>query len=161
MRSCYPTQLYQNSRGPDNQFGTDEKLYIRFQGIDEAGRVDEVDIKFPNQSTNREKHSQPHWVLCSMSCPEFLTWGFGFFLVRQVPASLQTEGGKKRFFRVEHKPVMYNYSHSEVRMYNDKLFKEEGPKKPKHGLKKMYRVRLRDVIEILREPDDEPYVCNP
>ena len=157
MPSQIPDQMRRNGREPDPVFSPYEDLYIRFDKMS-GHHVNPAGISAKNQSVNRSKYSQPKWVL--LACyPSYLEWGYGSFLVKNIPDNLITPGGVRIDFKVEHEPEEENYSHSVICPY------KEGARykqiKNKHEVKLKFRVKLSQRIKILKEPNILPPQQNP
>ena len=143
MELPIPDEMRRKARPVDPNFSPDEDLYIRFQNLD-GEKINPLDIRYPDQSVNRSKYSQPEWVLL----PKFEDWGYGAFEVRDVPPSITSETNVTHYLAVEHVPLDENYSHSEVRSYkNGKRVKQ---KQRKVGL--LFRVRISQRARVLKKP---------
>lgn len=150
----YPQRLRINGRGLDNTFEPDERLYVRLMNIDqETNQLDFGDIRCPDQSVNRGKYSIPQDVLWCKS--QYLNdSGYGFFSVKQVPTSLKDGTGQVVYFFVEHDPIkeddkyLENYSHSEVRAYQN----GERQKKVSRHIKIIFRQTIAELVSVLCLP---------
>ncbi|MFZ0052557.1 MAG: hypothetical protein WAK96_12350 [Desulfobaccales bacterium] len=124
----------------------EEGLYIRFQSV-ERNEVPISEIKFPDQSLNRARYSEAHWVLI----PIFHNWGYGIIKVRDVPREISLPSGKTNTCRIEHAPEEENYSHCEVRAYKNGMRVNNNNKDKQLGLK--FRENFRRKIEISKYPE--------
>ncbi len=106
--------MLRNGRPEDPIFRPEELLYRRYRNdhwID--GLFSPAGFKFPKQSVNRQKYSEPEDVVFS---EDGIFDGFGVleFAVRDVPSSLEEEGTPVYIFFLKHIPLEDNYAHSEI-----------------------------------------------
>ncbi len=143
-----PEEMYRNNRPEDPDFDAEEVLYFRFANLID-GEISLPSIKFPNQSVNRSKYSEPEWVLYS-NYPSVVHWGIASFRVREIPERLESNGGIKWEFIPKHVPEEENYSHSEIKP----LRNGEEMRHPKNKLiKAKYKIYIRKCAKVLKKPD--------
>jgi hypothetical protein len=137
----YPANLLCNGRAADNYFELDEKLYIfTSEYVDEGGRIEGVDLRPPDISTNRSKYSAPADVLFS-GYPRYLGFGVAESLARDIPPTKVDGNGNEYEFVVEHDPTCVhptlpdNYSHTEIRGYRGLTRQKQWPPKVRREFK--------------------------
>jgi hypothetical protein len=151
MEDEIPKEMYRQGRPPDPNFPPEECLFIRFQKMD-GGKVHISDLRYPDQSANREKYSQPEWILFPLS--KFGDWGYGFIRVREVPPEipeirLATAAWNR--CQVEHDPEEENYSHSEIRGYKNAIRVTNNNRKKTIEAKFRDELRRKIVIQLYPE----------
>lgn len=149
MEDKIPEEMYCQGRPPDPNFTPAECLFIRFQNMD-GGKVHISDLRYPDQSANREKYSQPEWILFPLS--NFGDWGYGFIRVREVPSEIRLATGACNRCQVEHDPEEENYSHSEIRGYKNSTRVNNNTRKKK--IEAEFRDELRRKIVIQWYPKE-------
>jgi hypothetical protein len=155
MRNDLPEEMYRNGRPLVNEFDVKEKLYTRFKELDPNGKIPLVSIHI-NHSVNRERFSEPHWVLYSIY-PEqdhFLNWGYGFLTWESLPSQIMPPppGNVQYDIKVEHDPEECNYSHCEIRVYKNGDFTSRVMNINNRRTKKEYQKAIRDQINVLKGP---------
>lgn len=158
-----PQRMMRNGRADDPVFSTDEQLYmrIRHEWIDENYRIKPPFIRFPDQSVNREKYSEPYDVLLpnkDKTPPDQVFWGVASITVGNVPCAekKQVENRDKKNqeaqlkFTVEHDPVEDNFGHSELRVYKNGTRETKG--RVNDIAKKAYRTKLALKTRIVIDP---------
>jgi len=151
MDNGFPEELLVRGRLIDPNFSPEEKLYIRFNQI-YGGKVAISEIKYPDQSMNRSKYSEPYSVLY----PNHETWGYGFIKVQNVPGQIESDTGVVNYCMVEHEPCDLNYSHSIIAGYKNGR-RVTNNNKNRHIVAK-FRYELIQRIEVIKTP--ELYNCN-
>ena len=115
--SSIPDGMLTNGRPPIPYFDPDELLFRRIQpNALRSGRLTIASIELPDISTNRSSLGPPEWVLVSEK-NEFDGWGIARLRVGDIPQQMLQHGAIEFTFGVEHKPLLKNYPHSEVRAY--------------------------------------------
>ena len=104
----------------DPHFDEDEELYIRFPP-GPAQRLRDVDIRFPDQSADRSKYSDPQDV----RNPDWHTWGVAAIVVADVPEPYRTDDGPTYEMKVVHWPLRDHVAHTELRVHKDGVFKRK------------------------------------
>ncbi len=145
--------MLQGDRSVDNNFESNELLYRRFCPDEVLGdRLAPDSIKFPDWSVNRQKFSEPEDVkFPSGSDTAYLCCGVVEFRVGDIPSKVDEEGIFT--FRVEHKPELDNYSHSELVTYKNGVSgKETKNFNVSKTIKKRFRTILSDRTKIISQP---------
>jgi hypothetical protein len=125
-----------------------------------AGQVDVSGIVAANQSVNRSKYcKRPEWVLLARY-PKYINWGCGAFKVADIPTPIEIEikpDEKLRYdFRPKHEPELYNYSHSEIKVYKRQEYEKPLSRKQVAKTVKLdFRMRLSRKILIIEQPKDQ------
>lgn len=150
-----PDHLIQRGRPEVQSFRPEDNLYFRFAPPldgDEEERIENLDlahIKFPNQSVNWDRFSEPEDVVFGAPPGS----GIATLLVRQIPPEIVSEGGPVYEFKPVHQPNPCNYAHAEIQVFKEN---ENGVKVniraskvvPKN-VKLRYRAMLRDAAKVL------------
>lgn len=151
-----PNRLIRDGRDVDDNFEPREKLYHRFNKLQQSeGVLYPASIRFPDFSVNRGKYSEPNDVLL-YDYPSVIDWGVASFKVEDIPPPHTTGEGTEYettySFAVKHVPIEENYSHSEVRTYKNGNYSKDmevGSKK----VKLRFRIYLGNRISIEKEPE--------
>lgn len=156
MRNDLPKEMYRAGRPVVNEFNENEKLYTRFHELDPNGNVPLVSIHV-NHSVNRERFSEPEWVLYSIDPDKdhFFDWGYGYLIRDSIISPLITPdpGNIQYDIKAEHDPYECNYSHTEIRVYKDGNFSKKEKDINNRRTKKEYQKLIRDLIKVLKKPD--------
>ncbi|MCH8253115.1 MAG: hypothetical protein IID36_11745 [Planctomycetes bacterium] len=141
-----PAGMYRCGRPVDPEFDPEELLFLRCREdhIDN-GRLNPLAIRVQNQSVNRGKYSEPHWVLF----PDFLTWRVASLRVGDIPEALSGPPPicVPYTFAVEHHPLDDNYAHSEIRARKNGIYKPR--LNLTHSVKLEFRSRLVERARII------------
>src|SRR5437016_13046447 len=116
-----PPGMMTMGRPDDQDFAEDELLFRRFRPEDfDGGEVAPEAFELPDMSVNREKYGPPTWLLLEEGCER---WGVASFRVHDIPRERPVlhAGIVVYLLRPEHVPLRYNYPHSEVRIYRDRV----------------------------------------
>ncbi len=165
--------MYSRRRGVDSIFASDERLYLRYAEVahneltlpdnELAAAVVDQHFRFPDQSVNRSKYSEPLDVLF----PCFVTEGVVVFPCHAATCVLigkspNTKAGTEPpvfEFRPTHVPLPGNYSHAEIANLRDgvQLRHNQGGK-VQGSIKAGYRQRVRGHAQLVRRPSPgEPF----
>jgi hypothetical protein len=131
--------MLRRGRPEDQEFALLEQVYRRCRkdAFDSAGRLEVAAMKFPRQSVNRERYSEPADVLFH---PDGLYDDFGVFQfqVQDLPPPIGYFA-----FSVRHAPEEENFSHSEIWSS-----KSESPDyaEPSKTVKAQFRAHLANRI---------------
>jgi hypothetical protein len=113
--------MWRRGRPLDNPVGQEESLHVRFrQEHAPDGNLAPNAIRFPDQSVNRSRYARPFDALLpepgNEKSRQWLLHGVFAFQARRAcdEASYPTA---KCSIRIEHDPLDWNYSHSEIRVY--------------------------------------------
>jgi len=142
----YPERLWTKNRPINPIFHPEEYLYRRFHSKSIFnGQLLPTAFRFPNCSVNRSLYSEPFDVLLH-DHPKYAGWGVAKFTVEQASISVLSNTGTISF-QIVHKPVEYNYSHSEI------LHSASGeiPVDLSNSLGKKFREKLVQKIVVCRE----------
>jgi hypothetical protein len=137
--------MYRDGRPREPVFSPQELLFRRYSSehwVD--GKFVAVGFKFPKQSVNRERFSQPEDVLFSDS-GEFNGWGVLEFHVSDVPLHISFAQGLVSFF-VKHSPYDDNYAHSEI--WSDKDNSSGESLDLSSAVKKQFRTILAQRVKV-------------
>ena len=152
-----PRRMFRRGRPADPLFTPGECLYFRCLSdwVNPNGHVKPANVRFPDQSVNRQKYSKAGDVLIpddEPKSPEWIFWGVARLTVGEIPGDILTSGGVMYAFSVEHDPREDNYGHSELRVYKNGA-RERNSKKINEGVKKKYRtdlaLRTRVVVKAV------------
>lgn len=141
--------MLRRGRAVVDNFALDEPLYWRCNREHVAALPGSgLAVRFPDFSVNRggAGFGPPEDVLL----PSWPNWGVAAFLVRDIPARLDTEAATYTF-GVVHLPDDYNYAHSEVRTYKGGLYEKDMEIKSK-AIKKQFRQLLGEKTIIIIQP---------
>ncbi len=141
-----PERMYQRGRVEDLQFDPGELLYRRYKRehwID--GTFSNTGFRFPRQSVNRQKYSEPEDVLFLPDGTFDAEMGVLEFAVRDIPSTLQHEGPTFVFFP-KHAPLPENFSHSEL--WCDRAERTGEYVEPNTTVKKLLRAKLSQHVAI-------------
>lgn len=152
-------RMSRRGRPIDPHFEPSEFLYRRcaIKDIDPqySDRLYPDQIAFyPNWSVNRGKHSEWDDVLY----PAYANYGVARFSVGDVPVELISESGVCFHWRLNHRPLEENYSHSEVWSFKEgnHIPNNENPNAKLPSLiKKKFRQLLCERAEIIKSPMEE------
>jgi hypothetical protein len=124
------------------EFGADERLYLRYEADHWVqGELTSAGIRFPDTSVNRSRFSEPEDVLFSEQ-GRYNRHGVVFFPVSDIPVRIALDppnNGNPYLFRIDHKPLDDNYSHSEIRSRPEGTVEDREPSKT---IKKQFRIQL-------------------
>lgn len=135
-----PERLKRRGRPVDQEFSGDERLFRRVtphHPTDADGFVLPPGVPLPDLSVNREKYSEPADVL--IGYPDAV--GVAAAAVSDIPAEI--EGFE---FRPVHDPEEENYSHTEVRTFQEGKHLK---RKPPSSVRKAFRLSFR--LKVLPE----------
>ena len=139
--------MYQHSRPEDQEFGLEELLYRRYlQAHWIEGHFSDIGFKFPRQSLNRQKYSEPEDVLLSDEGTYHVGYGVLEFLVRDIPTRLQEPETRMFVFFPKHVPGALNYAHSELWCDTEQRTGSYVP--PSATIKKLLRAKLSQRVSI-------------
>jgi hypothetical protein len=150
-----PSRMYRRGRPVDPDFQPSEGLFFRCQqeSIQEDRRIKPASVRFPDQSVNREKFSRCTDVLMPSASrdeqensQEWILWGVAKILVSDIPAPMETVGGRPNqamtySFTVAHDPEEDNYGHSELRVFKNGQ-RESDKRRISDNVKKRYRTMI-------------------
>jgi hypothetical protein len=141
--------MLQQGRGIDNEFTSQERLFLRCLADYIAGnKLLAAGMKFPpfpKTSVNREKHGLDEDVLVPIYCD----WGVAAFRVKDIPETLRKGDGQTVLVKPEHDPELTNYAHSEIRVYENGESEERTElSKP---IKKLFRGELAKKAIVIKQ----------
>jgi len=143
-----PDRMFRRGRPEDQEFGREEFLYRRYLSdhwID--GHFSDLGFKFPRQSLNRQKYSEPEDVLLSDEGTNYEGYGVLEFLVCDIPPALQAPGTRVFVFFPKHVPRELNYAHSEL--WCDTEHRTGDYIEPRSSIiKKLLRTKLSQHVSI-------------
>lgn len=143
-----PERMFQRGRPEDQEFGLAELLfrrYLRDHWIE--GHFSDLGFRFPRQSLNRQKYSEPEDVLLSDEGTYYNGYGVLEFLVCDIPTTLQAPGTRVFVFYPRHVPQDLNYAHSEL--WCDTEHRTGGYIEPKSSIiRKQLRTKLSQHVSI-------------
>lgn len=153
LKSDRPQRMFQDSRGIDPNFASDELLYRRCcpHEILDSVRLDPNAISFPDWSVNRQKYSEPEDVRIPSGNALYLCCAVAGFTVSDIPFKIDPDIVFN--FIIEHKPEPDNYAHSELVTYKNGVSgKEIKNFKVSNTVKKTFRLNLSDKTKIILSP---------
>jgi hypothetical protein len=139
--------MYQRGRPEDQEFGLVELLYRRYlrdHWIE--GHFSDLGFRFPRQSLNRQKYSEPEDVLLSDEGTYHVGYGVLEFFVSDIPTRLQAPGTHVFVFFPKHVPKALNYAHSEL--WCDTEQQTGSYVEPSSIIKKLLRAKLSQHVSI-------------
>jgi hypothetical protein len=112
-----PDEMLTKDRPGDPIFTADERLFRRLKPDALDGtRIAPDAIELPDMSVNRSKYGPPEWLLLD---DEFQAWGVFAFRVGDIASELLDKAVTKYTFDAQHRPLKYNYPHTEIWAYRD------------------------------------------
>ena len=139
---------YRNGDPEDQVFAREESLYRRYRAEHFQNRqLLPSAFRFPRQSFNRAKYSQPEDVLHPDCCDgKILNSGWGVLECSSgdLPTPIAGPDGRTFRFEVVHAPRECCYAHTELCCKAGGEFVEPSPK-----VKEIFRVRLAQRMTIL------------
>ena len=110
-----PDRLRRRGRAEDPDFSASESLYMRVkeEQILSKGGLSNLEIRFPCQSVNRSKYSEPEDVLIGYNDRGF---GVAAFNVGDIPDPYY-EGSVEYRLKMSHVPWEENFAHSELQTF--------------------------------------------
>lgn len=112
-----PDEMLTKDRPVDPIFTDEELLFRRFMpDAFDGTRIAPEAIELPDMSVNRSKYGPAEWLLLDEDYQDCGVFGFR---VGDVPSDLLDKAVTKYRFDVQHRPLKYNYPHSEIWAYRD------------------------------------------
>jgi hypothetical protein len=140
-----PERLRRSGRPEDQAFGPDELLYRRYlQEHWVNGQFTGLGFRFPRQSVNRQRYSEPEDVLFLEDGTFDDEWGVLEFAVRDIPPRLPEQGFPGFVFFPKHVPLEMNFAHSEL--WCDHEQRTGGYVEPGTTVKKFLRAKLSQRV---------------
>ena len=141
-----PDRMYRRGRAEDSEFRPEELLFRRYMKEHWVeGQFTPAGFKFPKQSVNREKYSEPEDVLFAEEA-SFEGWGVLQFSVSDIPPRLFANEVLAFIFFPKHVPEEDNYAHSEI--WCDQEERTGEYVEPSKKFKKLFRSKLSQRVSI-------------
>lgn len=138
--------MLRNGRPEDLIFRPEELLYRRYLNDHWIeGLFSPAGFKFPKQSVNRQKYSEPEDVLFS---EDGSLDGYGVleFATRDIPPRLLETGTPVFVFFMKHVPQEENYAHSEIWCETEQTTGQYV--NPSPAIKKRFRTKLSQHVTV-------------
>ena len=112
-----PEEMKTKGRPEVPRFDDEEELYRRFHPEHLEGSSIAIEaLELPDMSVNRQSLGPPEWLLIG---EQFKDWGVLAFEVRHIPSRFPHLGVTTFAFSPMHRPLKYNYPHTEVWAFRD------------------------------------------
>jgi hypothetical protein len=156
--------MYRGTRGIDNVFTADERLFMRCErewlaeAPPDPGEtqvrlcIRPAYIRSTGQSVNRQKYSEFYDVLLPGQTPASARWlyfGVSCLFVSEVPGEIRNAADAAFQFRPEHAPDTDNYGHCELRAFRG----QQAAKNVSNTVAKEFRAMLSDRIRVILLPN--------
>jgi hypothetical protein len=153
-----PLEMMTLEKKPDPNFADHERLFRRFHPDHwEDGGVAAEAFKLPSMSVNREKHGPAKWAIID---EDYETWGVAAFRVDEIPRDegFLHLGVIVYTLKPEHRPLKYNYPHTEVLVSRDGILicvenRNVDLLDPAFHIR--WRERLSQVANVIIQPTEE------
>ena len=154
--AAYRERVHKNKRPVDIDFDPEELLYRRMSEKDFVeGEPFASALQFgatTGHSVNRGRYSEPQDVLEPDCCAGGIREGFLVvsFQVREIPEKLDTDDGRKFYFRMKHDPEETCYPHSAI-WCNQQGDISANYEEPPRTIKNRFRAEIARAI-MRRDP---------
>jgi hypothetical protein len=114
-----PDEMMTLNKPTIDEFPNDEELFRRFEpDYLDGSRVAVEAIELPDMSVNRSSFGPAAWAILH---EDFDGWGVFAFKVGDIPPRLLHLGELVYTFAARHRPLKYNYPHSEVWAFREEV----------------------------------------
>jgi hypothetical protein len=139
--------MHMRGRLEDSDFSDLEELLYHRYLLDQwvEGQFVGVGFRFPGQSVNRQKYSEPKDVLFSET-DEYARFGVLEYPVTAVTKSLPNQELEIFNFYPKHRPLELNYAHSEI--WCDCPQRQQVNIVPSPGVRKIFRTELSRYARV-------------